>query len=208
MAEKTYKGKEVVVTAKSNNSFSVEKFKSSFAKNGLATPTLFKCYISPVESLLEKYGGSVKEDLSIHIKKAQLPDLSLQTFQHSHNGIPTKYPYENQTGDLGIEVIASNNFWERNFFNDWQKLAISYGIPSPTSNNVGQSATFNVGYYDDFVSEVVIETFDTSRQIKQKVKFAGVYPLSVGIVDLDWQSKDMPVIFYVTLSYSYWERIS
>lgn len=178
--------------------FSVNSFRSSFTDktNGLAKPTLFTFeFTKPPKCLVDRTQDV--NNLIIHTKRAQLPDMSISTYQHTYNGIPSKYPAENSTSDITIEVITSGNMWERTFFTDWQNKVIDY---STLSNN----PSFNIGYYNEYTTNAELTVYDTFHKKTKTYLFEGVWPTQVGIVDMDWSSKDQMMLFFVTLTYSYW----
>lgn len=179
---------EIVVRETSNKSFSVEDFRKSFNK-GTASPALFNFTV---------FGkGDVGEKLSTRVKTAHLPDLGIETYQHSYNGIPVKYPLQNATDNLSIEVIASSNLLERNFFIEWQKEIIDY-------NTSSSEPTYNVGYLKDYAHKGQLDLYDVSTKRTIKYEFENMWPVNVGQVQLDWSLKDEVIVFPVTLSYSYW----
>ncbi len=179
--------------------FQVDDFRSSFSA-GIAIPSKFRFKFMSAPPCLKgnQYAARIQE-LTMHIKKAQLPDQNIQTNPWALPGAgdPSKYPYENQAGDMNIEIISSGDFWERMFFTSWQNYIINYGI---SANNVD----FLVGYYNDFIVNAEIEVYNIIGDIVYTVQLDGVWPVNLGIVDMDWSTKDTHLVFYVTLNYSHW----
>jgi len=186
-------------TDKSSKSgeFSVDSFRASFA-DGIASPALFRFRISGVPKCMQ---GIVNKDvlatIPMRVRKAQVPDMALQTNQVTYYGVPSKYPYENSTSDMNLEVISSGNYWEREFFTAWQNYIIDYG----TSD---QSPTFDIAYYDDYVAIAELDLYNEDGELVMTYRFEGVYPKTLTIVDVDWTSKDTAIYFSLEFSYSYW----
>lgn len=180
-----------------NGEFSVDSFRSSFA-DGLASPALFSFRLTTIPTFMKDVvSQDVLRTMPMRVRKAQIPDMALQTNPVSYYGVPSKYPYENSTSDMNLEVISSGNLWEREFFSTWQNYIIDYG----TSD---KNPTFDVAYYDDFVAIAELDIFNEDGDLVMTYKFEGVYPKTLTLVDVDWTSKDSVMYFSLELSYSYW----
>lgn len=181
--------------------FSVNKFKSSF-QNGLTDQSLFEFKFTGLPPCLRKiHLTSIIDNLTIHTKKAQMPDMTIQTNPVAYTGAPSKYPYEHSSSDMGIEVVSSANLWERKFFWDWQQKIVDYGIPGSGNNG----ANFLVGYYNDYVVNGELSIYNKKGDLMSTLVIANCWPMSIGVMDLDWSTKDTVAVFYVTLGFSYWE---
>lgn len=165
------------------NKFNISDFKSSF-KKGLASPNLFHFFPG--------YGG---KDLMMKVKSAQIPDMNIQTFQHSYAGIPIKYPWENATSDITLSIICSSDLKERDIFVNWQDLIIDY---------MNTDRSFTVAYPNDYQFDSILGVYDLKQELVMEFTFEKSWPINVGPVELDWSSKDEIMTFDVTLSYSYW----
>lgn len=183
--------------ANSKGAFSPDEFRASFA-DGIASSSYFQLRFTGVPKFMT---GKINVDalrvLPMHIKKAQLPDMSLQTNPVTFGGgIPIQYPYENSTSPLTIEIVASSNLWEREFFTTWQNYIIDY-------STIGNRPTFSIAYFDDYVTDIEIDYYNEEGEITSTFLFQDVYPKTMTSVDLDWSAKDV-LTFTVELSYSYW----
>lgn len=179
-------------------SFNVADFKSSF-KDGLTDQSLFEFKFTGLPRCLKGvHEPRTIQSLIMHTKKAQFPDMTISTNNVTLTGVSTKYPYEHTSADMQIEVISSANLWERKFFYDWQQKIVNYGIPAKDGSN------FLVGYYDDYVIDAEITVFNKSGQEVSTVVLNNAWPMAVGVLDLDWATKDTVSVFYVTIGYAYW----
>lgn len=178
--------------------FSVDAFRASFA-DGIASPALFRFRLVGLPVFMQGLGvnQNVISLLPMRVRRSVLPDLALQTNPVSYYGVPSKFPYENSTGNLNLEVISSGNLWEREFFTAWQNYIIDYGTPN-------QNPTFDVAYYNDYVTSAELDVFNSEGEVVTTFLFSEVYPMTLTAVDMDWGSKDQPLIFSVELAYSYW----
>jgi len=134
--------------------------------------------------------------LPLRCQKASLPDMSIQTNQVTYYGVPTKYPYENSTSSLSIDVISSGNLWEREFFTAWQNYIIDYGTKD-------KNPTFDVAYYRDFVTSAELDVYNADGEIVTTFAFDNIWPMTMTSVELDWSSKES-LSFSVELAYSHW----
>lgn len=166
--------------------FDVTTFRNNFNKRkGLAHPAYFT---------FEMDGRS---ELTLKIRKAQIPDQLIQTYQHSYNGIPIKYPWENSTSDINLEIICSADMYEHRVMTNWQRLAINYSTE-------GNGATFTVGYHKEYTKDANLYLYTNNMEKSMKYHFTEMWPTQVHSVELDWASKDQIMTFGVTMSYSHW----
>lgn len=164
---------------------------------------------STAYSNIEAYGNSVIGSLSskavtelpMHVKAASIMDQNIQWAPTAYYGKPVKYPTQNSTGDLTLEIVSSGDFWERDFFNIWQNYIIDFGI---RANN----PTFTIGYYDDYTTEALVEVYNEEGKIVYSITMDGVWPVQVASIGLDWASKDTALTFSVDLEVAYWSAVS
>lgn len=187
-----YVADEIVVSAPN---FSVSSFRGSF-KSGLAKPTFFTFNLADKPKMLSD-NFDVKL-LSMRVKRAQVPDMSIQTYQHSYNGVPIKYPWENSTSDITLEIICSTDMSEHMFFSNWINNIIDYKSTDQTNS------TYTVRYRDDYAVEAKLVLYDTQQNKKTGYVFDRMWPIQMNQVEVDWSSKDQIMTFEVTMSYSYW----
>ena len=180
-------------------SFDVDRFRSSFKKGGLSSPTRFLCRLSGLpKSLTSKYNEvDVVRDLTIHTTKAQIPDMNFQSFDYSYFGIPFKYPHENMTSDLSVSVVCSADMWERQFFIDWQKSIIDYDL-------IEGNPTFLVEYQDEFVVDIEVDVYNEEGKLQKTFVYSRCWPLQVTAADVDWSAKDSVIELSVTFAHEYW----
>ncbi len=177
--------------------FSPDSFRSSFA-DGIGSTSYFQLNLTGLPPFMQgKVNTDVLRTLPMHIKKAQLPDMNIQTNAVNFGGAPPiEYPYENSTGDLSIEIVSSSNLWEREFFTAWQNYIIDYGVK-------GKNPTFTVAYYNDYVTDIELDYYSEEGEKTTVFTFENVWPKTMTAVDLDWATKDV-LTFTVELSYSRW----
>lgn len=197
LSDKAFGIKSVEPKKNKRGEFSVDSFRSSFS-DGLASPAYFQFRITGFPPFME---GKVNKDvlrlLPMRIRRAQMPDMALQTNPHTYNGIPTRFPYENSTGTLNLEIISSGNLWEREFFSAWQRYIIDYGTKD-------QNPTFSIAYYKDFITQAELDVYNDQGDIVSTFLFDGIWPMTMTMVDMDWMAKDTTMVFSIEISYAYW----
>ena len=189
-------------------SFNVSDFKASFKSvSELAEWSLFDFRFKALpKCLIGKYDQTHLSGLTMHTHKVKVPDMTIGTNQVQMSPLSIKYPFEKQNTDITIEVISSGNLWERKFFSDWQQGIIKHGVPSGSLSATG-NATFDVGYYNDYVTEAQITMYNKIGNTMEGFHIANAWPMSIGELDLDWSHKEEIPTFYVTVSYSSWDYI-
>lgn len=178
--------------------FSPDAFRASFA-DGIASPALFRLRLVSPPSFMQGLGLNTDalRLIPMRAKKAIIPDMALQTNQFSYYGIPRKYPYENSTGNLNVEVLMSGNLWEREFFTAWQNYIIDYGMKD-------KNPTLNVAYYNDYIAQIELDVYNVEGEIVTTIVFEECWPMTMTAVDMDWTSNEV-MTFSVELAYSKWD---
>ena len=180
-----------------SQSFSVDDFRSSF-KTGIASPTKFAFRFSGTPPCLQT-SGTLFNDLSMHVHRCALPDQSIVTANWQvHGGGPVvKYPYENSTQDITLEIVSSADHWEKQLFALWQKKIINYGILSKGSD-------FLVGYYKDYVVNAEIDVFTQQGNLSHTIIIENAWPIQIAPVEMSWDSQNQYINLLVTLTFAYW----
>ena len=177
--------------------FSVTTFRNSF-KEGLSSPTKFAFRFAGSPPCLQG-SGQFFNDITMHVHRCNLPDQAILTnnWQVHGGGIPVKYPFENSTQDVQLEIICSSDHWEKRLFTLWQKSVINYSI-------LAKNPTFLIGYYDDYVVNAEIDVFNQYGDVSHTIILESAWPSQVAPVDMNWSAVNQPVLLSVSISYAYW----
>ena len=170
--------------------FNVNEFKAELNKqNGLAQPNKFRMLIT---------GGVLKNSraraLALLINRASIPGRGLATNEIRTHGPIRKMPYNSTYKDLQISVYCTNDgLFPRDLFMDWQ-------------NAIVDTTTGQVNYYEQYVSDIELETFDEEGNINFSCKFIDAYPVIVDEMSLDWGATNTYQNLNVTFTYRKWQE--
>jgi hypothetical protein len=109
-----------------------------------------------------------------------------------YRGRPVHFAGEREFEPWNVEVYNDNDFTVRNAFEAWidsmQNAESTNGIQSPVLYQVDMA---------------VVQLDRADREVK-RYEFKDVFPLTVGSIQLDWESNNQIEIFPVTFQYNYW----
>ena len=68
------------------------------------------------------------------------------------------------------------------------------------------SSSNEFSYFDDYVSDVIVEQLDNRGKVKYAVKLIDAYPVMVAPLQLDWSQQNAFHNIQVTMAYRYWRE--
>lgn len=131
---------------------------------------------------------------SINCEMAALPGVGLTTSDRRYYGPARKMPYNILHNDLNLSFYCSEDHRERKYFDEWV-------------DQIADMDTFEMGFYDDYVSTVVITNFDNSNRVSLQMKILEAYPLSVTPIDLGYSNMSTQEKVMVNFAYYKYEKI-
>jgi len=159
--------------------------------NGYAIPNRF-------EVLITRPGGSANDarKVSLRCETVLLPGRNLNTVTDGMPYGPTREVVDGVTyaEDISMTFQASSGLDERVFFEEWQELAFN-------------KQTWNVGYYNDYVSTVEIYLLDRQDQRRYGIKLIEAFPKTIGGTDLSQAANNEIIKTSVSFSFRYWESL-
>ena len=140
--------------------------------------------------------GSDARAVSLRCESIQLPGRNLNTLTDSNIYGPTREIVDGVTYAEDISMIfqASSGLNERVFFEEWQKQAFDEN-------------TWNVGYYNDYVSEVHIYLLDRKDQRRYGIKLMEAFPKTIEGTELNQASNNEIIKTSVSFSFRYWQTL-
>ena len=146
--------------------------------NGYAIPNRFEVLITPPGA-----SSADSRKVSMRCETVLLPGRNLNTTTDSMPYGPTREVVDGVTyaEDIAMTFQASSGLDERVFFEEWQELAFN-------------KQTWNVGYYDDYVSTV-------------EIKLIEAFPKTINGTDLSQAANNEIIKTSVSFSFRYWESL-
>tara|TARA_B110000196_G_scaffold145299_1_gene125785 strand:+ start:43 stop:708 length:666 start_codon:yes stop_codon:yes gene_type:complete len=158
---------------------------------GYAVPNRF-------EVIITRPGGSATESrkVSMRCESINLPGRNLNSTTDSNIYGPTREIVDGVTyaDDINMTFQASSGLEERVFFEEWQALAFD-------------ERSWNVGYYNDYISTVDIYVLDRQNQRRFGLKLHEAFPKTIGATDLSQSANNELIKLAVTFSFRYWTTL-
>ena len=140
--------------------------------------------------------GSDARAVSLRCESVQLPGRNLNTLTDTNIYGPTREIVNGVTyaEDITMTFQASSGLNERVFFEEWQKQAFDEN-------------SWNVGYYNDYVSEVQIYLLDRKDQRRYGLRLLEAFPKTIEATELNQGSNNELIKTSVNFSFRYWETL-
>ena len=171
------------------------------SEDGYAVPNRFECLIlPPISGSNSSFAsGSLVGDpraVSMRCESTTMPGRNLAAMDDTNVYGPTREIVNGVTyaGDVEMTFYASSGLEERVFFEEWQKKAFN-------------EETWDVGYHQDYVSEVQIYLLDKQDQRRYGIRLHEAWPKTIGAVALNQAPSSEIIKIPVTFSFRWWETL-
>ena len=140
--------------------------------------------------------GSDARAVSLRCESVSLPGRNLNSLTDTNIYGPTREIVDGVTyaEDITMTFQASSGLNERVFFEEWQKQAFDEN-------------TWNVGYYNDYVSEVHIYLLDKKDKRRYGIRLVEAFPKTIEATELNQGSNNELIKTSVNFSFRYWETL-
>ena len=145
-------------------------------------------------------GRNINETFRFRCEVTQLPGRTISTTDDQAYGPITKFAYETGYQDLDMQIIASEDFRERVFFEVWMENIINQSnLRDGNKSNAGLSK-----YYNQYATgQVRIFQASPDTKILARYTLYNAYPISLSPMNLTWEEQDTYQRFTVTMTYRY-----
>ena len=168
--------------------FNIDEFRSRVG-GALASPANFRVLFTG--AIVDSDGSRL---LSLLCNQAQLPGRSFGTNEYTTHGPIRKMPYQSIYDDMVLSIYCKEDMGVKVLFQEWQNFI--------QDNN----ATNEFSYFDDYVSDIIIEQFDSKGKTTHSIKLIDAYPIMVAPLQLGWETVDSFHNLQVTMAYRYWRE--
>ena len=160
-------------------------------ENSYAVPNRFEVIIT---APMPNYAAQRK--VSLRCESVLLPGRNLNTGTDGMPYGPTREIVDGVTyaEEIAMTFQASSGLDERVFFEEWQKQAFDEN-------------SWNVGYYNDYVSEVQIYLLDRKDQRRYGLRLLEAFPKTIEATELNQGSNNELIKTSVNFSFRYWETL-
>jgi len=170
--------------------FNINDIKQGLLLGG-ARPTLFEVVIhNPLVKTADP-------KIPLLARATQLPAMDLGTIQVPYFGRKIKIAGDRTFAPWTVTIMNDEDFIIRNSLEQW-----SHAINNLVSNlNTMRGGVARSGGPTNYKSDATITQFSKTGQVIRQYKFQGMYPETVGTIDLDWNATDQIEEFQVTFQY-------
>ena len=182
------------------------------SQDGYAKPSKYEVIITPPTGyrgtggtdkstnifgeILRGKGTDLVRHVSMETSQVAFPGMTLESQEDTNIYGPVRKIVTGQTfAEITTSVRVSADFKERNFFDDWQRIAAN-------------RSDFSVGYYDDYVGTMQIFQLDNQDRRRHGVELIECYPSTVGELQADYGNLNSIYLMPVTWSYRYWKNLT
>lgn len=168
-------------------SLNVYKFRSQL-KDGGARPNLFRVIMN-----FPSWVSGPTEQASFLVKTAQFPASTVGKIEVPFRGRQIPYPGDRTYEDWTVRVINGTDFAVRDAMIKWHNgingLSTNIGIIPP----------------DDVIADMKVQQLDKQERVIKSVDIRGAFPLTVGSIDLSFDTTNSVEEFDLTFAYLLWE---
>lgn len=164
----------------------IKDFVAQVKSKGLARTNRFAVVFTPPS----KVSASSLKNVLLFCSNATLPGTNYSTVQNRTYGEFREVPYEKLYDTCNLEFYVDTELQVKKLFDDWINA-----IQDPTSRNFS--------YYNDYVSNMLIEVQDLNDKTRYQMVLRECYPKSISSIQLDQGSRDVMKI-QVQMMYKYY----
>lgn len=163
----------------------IKDFVAQVKTQGLARTNRYAVVFTPPAG-----GGNNLKNVLLFCDQATLPGTNYSTVQNRSFGEFREVPYEKLYDSCTLSFYVDTELQVKKLFDDWINA-----IQDPTTR------TFN--YYNDYVSNMLIEVQDLNDKTRYQMVLRECYPKSISSIQLDQGSKDVMKV-QVQMMYKYY----
>ena len=172
---------------------SIEDFKAVLQGGGVR-PTMFQVEMAFPDAVVVDPTQSDNEGTYL-IKAAQLPSSNVGIINVPFRGRQLKVSGDRAFDDWTVTITNDVSFGLRKGFEKWSEVI--------------QNMNFALGANElnDYFATATVRQLDRDGNQLRAYKFEGIWPSSVGAIDLSFDSTDQVEEFDVTFNVQYWSAI-
>lgn len=163
--------------------FNVNDIKSRLRFEG-ARPTLFQVeFTNPVNGLSD---GLVP----FMAQASEIPPSIVEPIQVPYFGRTIKVAGDRTYPDWNVMIMNDEDFPIRNALEEWSNMINGF------ENNLRQETSYK--------TDARVTQYAKDGSIRRVYRFIGIFPISVGAIQLSWEAQNQIETFDTTFAYDYW----
>ena len=171
----------------------LENASAEIRQHSYAAPNRFEVMITPPKAFDT---AETARRISLRCETINLPGRNLNSSPDTLVYGPTREVVDGITyaEDITMTFNASSGMDERVFFEKWQEVAFD-------------KKTWNLGYYEEYVSTVEIYLLDRQDKKRYGIKLIEAFPKTIGPTQLSQAANNEIIKTTVSFAFRYWETL-
>lgn len=178
--------------------FNISNFLGNGLTGGGARPSLFEVFMSFPN--IGDIPTDVENKLRFTCRATSIPASTVSSVDVPYFGRTIKLAGDRTFADWNVTIMNDEDYTVRNAFEAWHNA-----INSIVSNLRTLDSTASGG---GFKQNATVNQYSKEGGIIKSYTFNGMFPVSVGEMELDWEASNRIQTFGVTFAYDYWEPIT
>ena len=174
------------------SSLNIQDFMSKGLIYGGARPSLFQVYMSLPPNIGLPNVGAISEKIAFTCRAASLPSNDVAPVEVGFFGRKIKLAGDRTYPDWTITIMNDEDYLVRHAMEQW--------------NNALNSAMGNIRLVEQgsYKQTATVVALSKNGNAIASYDFIGIFPTSVGAMDVDWDNTNTIQNFQVTFAYDLW----
>lgn len=173
--------------------FNINDFISNLNHGGVAKSANYEVMVH------RPFGSAINQerDLIFRCTSVTAPGRNIYTTENTDYSLPRSFAYTSSHDDISMRVLLSEDMREKIYFEEWLD-----GIVGDYRTGEMHDQMFDVGFYDDYALNTVVEItqFGAVGNKVHKHVLREAYPISIGSIQHDWSDDS---ILYLDVTWKY-----
>jgi hypothetical protein len=178
--------KDITDRITGNDQKPINQFVSHIKSGALSRTNRYAVLFTPPQGINP---GNLQKIL-LFCDQIQLPGTNYSTTQNRTFGEFREVPYEKLYDNITMSFYVDVDMKVKSLFDDWSNL-----ISNPVTK------TYN--YYNDYITDMVIEVQDINDKTRYEMTLFECYPKTISSIQMDYASKDVMKIS-IGMQYKNW----
>lgn len=141
------------------------------------------------------------QDITFRTLSVSAPGRSIGAAPSGVYGAIQEIGHSSLYQPVSAQLFCRPDHTERKYFAEWQDKIVG------PARVVGASADayFDIGYYKDYVKDVIIKQYNEKGKKTHEIKLIEAYPRTLGELNYNYQSSEL-LTFTVSLQFRYYEE--
>jgi hypothetical protein len=172
-------------------SFNVQDFKSRGLTFHGARPTLFQVEINNPPA--GTANGATIEKVKFMCRATQIPPAIVESVPVGYFGRDIKVAGDRVFPDWNVSIINDEDFAIRDMMESWSQV-LNSTVP-------------NLRRDRQYKREALITQYGKEGNILRQYEMVGIFPTSIGPIELSWDSKNQIEVFDTTFAFDWWNAV-